>query len=246
LNSTSSRCRVFARLDSATEERGKNVMKNQIAVVAVVVAAIGILPACATKSFVKKDVAEVNSKVEALSKTVDETRDKTRVMDGRISEVDQTAQTATAAAKKAQVSANDASVKADAATKKAEAVEQASRRLMYTVVLTDAEGNFAFNKVELPDAAKAKLDELIAKVKADPQGAFFEIEGHTDATGDKVYNQQLGLQRAEVVKRYLYEQHQIPLHRMNVISYGADKPVAPNTNKDGRAQNRRVVIRVLA
>jgi outer membrane protein OmpA-like peptidoglycan-associated protein len=47
------------------------------------------------------------------------------------------------------------------------------------------------------------------------------------------------------VKRYLYEQHQVPLHKMNVISYGEERPVAPNTTKAGRAQNRRVVIKVL-
>ena len=51
--------------------------------------------------------------------------------------------------------------------------------------------------------------------------------------------------RAEIVKRYLYEQHQIPLHRMNIISYGEDKPLAENKTKEGRAQNRAVVIRVL-
>ena len=48
------------------------------------------------------------------------------------------------------------------------------------------------------------------------------------------------------MKRYLYEAHQIPLHKINVISYGEDKPVSPNKTKDGRAQNRRVVIKVLA
>ena len=56
----------------------------------------------------------------------------------------------------------------------------------------------------------------------------------------------LGMERAEAVKRYLYEQHQIPLHKMNVISYGEDKPVAPNNTRAGRAQNRRIVIKVLA
>jgi outer membrane protein OmpA-like peptidoglycan-associated protein len=61
-----------------------------------------------------------------------------------------------------------------------------------------------------------------------------------------VVNERIGLQRAEAVKRYLHEKHQIPLHKMNVISYGEDKPVAPNTTKEGRAQNRRVVIRVLS
>jgi outer membrane protein OmpA-like peptidoglycan-associated protein len=48
------------------------------------------------------------------------------------------------------------------------------------------------------------------------------------------------------VKKYLYAQHQIPLHKINVISYGEEKPVAPNNTKDGRAMNRRVVIRVLS
>ena len=60
------------------------------------------------------------------------------------------------------------------------------------------------------------------------------------------YNEQLGLQRAETVKRYLYTQHQVPLHKINVISYGEDKPLAPNTTRTGRAQNRRVVVRVLS
>ena len=59
-------------------------------------------------------------------------------------------------------------------------------------------------------------------------------------------NQRIGEERAEAVKRYLYETHQVPLHKMNVISWGEEKPVSPNNTKDGRAQNRRVVIRVLA
>ena len=48
------------------------------------------------------------------------------------------------------------------------------------------------------------------------------------------------------MKKYLYEQHQVPLHKMNVISYGEDKPATDNKTRDGRAQNRRVVIKVLA
>jgi outer membrane protein OmpA-like peptidoglycan-associated protein len=87
--------------------------------------------------------------------------------------------------------------------------------------------------------------DQIDQLKANPQNVFIEIEGHTDNVGDTAINERLGMDRAEAVKRYLYEQHQVPLHKMNVISYGEDKPVAPNT-RDGRAQYRRVVVKVLS
>jgi outer membrane protein OmpA-like peptidoglycan-associated protein len=86
---------------------------------------------------------------------------------------------------------------------------------------------------------------VVAQLKANPNGAYIEVEGHTDNTGAKEYNDKLALERAEAVKRYLYEEHEIPLHRISVISYGPDKPAAPNTTRDGRAKNRRVVIKVL-
>ena len=98
-------------------------------------------------------------------------------------------------------------------------------------MLNDAEGNFKFNSTSLPDDAKAKIDDMIKGIMADPKGAYFEIEGHTDNVGPADINQKIGLDRADSVKRYLYEQYQIPLHRINVISYGADKPVAPNTTQ---------------
>ena len=121
----------------------------------------------------------------------------------------------------------------------------ASKRLVYEVVLSESQSNFTFGKALLPDAARAKIDEMVKQLMADPKGAYFEIEGHTDNVGDKATNEKLGLERAEAVERYLSEQHQIPLHKMNVISYGEDKPLAPNTTREGRAQNRAVVIRVL-
>jgi outer membrane protein OmpA-like peptidoglycan-associated protein len=113
-------------------------------------------------------------------------------------------------------------------------------------VLSEDQGNFKFGKATLPDVAKQRLDEMVAQLKQDPKAIFLEIEGHTDNIGGKMINEKVGLERAEAVKRYLYEQYQIPLHKMNVISYGEDKPIAPNKTREGRAQNRRVVIKVLA
>ena len=142
--------------------------------------------------------------------------------------------------------ADEARAAADAVNTRADAIEKASKRLVYEVTLSEDKGGFKFGKATMPDEAKADLDALVQKLKAEPNGAFIEIEGHTDNVGDKITNERIGLARAEAVKRYLYEQFQIPLHKMNVISYGEEKPVAPNKTKAGRAQNRRVVIKVLA
>ncbi len=220
-------------------------MKQILRVIAVATLAAGVLPACATKSMVNNSVADVNRRVDAVTQSLNETRERGRVTDARLGEVDRTAQQAHGEARSAHEAATAAGGRADAAAKKADALELASRRVLYTVVLSEDQGQFAFGRAQLPETAVARLDELAEQVKADPQGAFFEIEGHTDSTGSRIYNEQLGLKRAEAVKRYLYEKHQIPLHRMNVITYGPDKPVASNGTRDGRAQNRRVVVKVL-
>jgi outer membrane protein OmpA-like peptidoglycan-associated protein len=224
--------------------------------VPIAVIAIGGSTACATKKFVRTSVGEVNDKVDSVARSVEETQERTRQNEGRIADVDQRAQAAAKSAQQAAEAANNNANTANSAAKeaansastantKADAIDRASKRLVFEVVLNEDQGNFKFNKTDLPDSAKARLDEMINQLKADPKGAYFEIEGHTDNTGSALVNEKLGMERAEVVKRYLYEQHQIPLHKINTISYGEEKPVAPNNTRDGRAQNRRVVIRVL-
>ena len=128
---------------------------------------------------------------------------------------------------------------------RADAIEKAAKRLVYEVTLSEDKGNFKFGKAVMPDEAKADLDQLVQQLKAEPNGAFIEIEGHTDNAGPTHSTTSSGSSAPRAVKRYLYEQHQVPLHRINVISYGEEKPIAPNKTKDGRAQNRRVVIKVL-
>jgi peptidoglycan-associated lipoprotein len=217
-------------------------MKKLGLAIPVLAIALGGTTACATKKFVRQNVGEVNEKVDTLSKSVEETQERTRANEGRIGEVDQRAQAGISAAGKR---ADEARAAADAVNVRAEAIERASKRLVYEVVLSEDKGNFKFGKAAMPDEAKAELDQLVQQLKAEPKGAFIEIEGHTDSAGPTNLNYQLGLERAENVKRYLYEQHQVPLHKINVISYGEDKPIAPNKTRDGRAQNRRVVIKVL-
>jgi outer membrane protein OmpA-like peptidoglycan-associated protein len=224
-----------------------------VPIAAIAVVGIGGSTACATKKFVRTSVGEVNDKVDSLGRSVEETQERTRRNEGRISEVDQKAQAADSkaqAASQSALQANDAASAANSLAKDAgtkfEVMDKANRRLVYEVVLSEDQGNFKFGKATLPDSAKQRLDEMVSQLKQDPKAIFLEIEGHTDNIGGKMINEKVGLERAEAVKRYLYEQYQIPLHKMNVISYGEDKPIAPNKTREGRAQNRRVVIKVLA
>ena len=211
---------------------------------------VAVAPACATKKFVRTEVGNVNGKVDTLAGTVEETQERTRKNEERIGAVDSKAEAAGRSATEARAAADAAAGAAKDVDNRLggriNTVEAASRKLVFEVTLSEDQGNFAFGKAELPDQAKARLDEVIRQIKSDPKNIFFEIEGHTDNVGNPQYNEKLGMDRAEAVKRYLYEQHQIPLHKINVISYGEQKPVAPNTNKDGRAMNRRVVVKVLS
>jgi len=228
-------------------------MRKSLFAASMLALSVAVAPACATKKFVRTEVGNVNTKVDTLSGTLEETQERTRQNEGRIGEVDKKADAAGLSAKDARTAADAAQAEATKVggqvvqvNGRVDEVVASSRRLVYTVTLSEDQGNFKFAKTALPDEAKTRLDEVISQLKANPNNIFIEIEGHTDNVGNKDLNEKLGLERAEAVKRYLYEQHQIPLHKMNVVSYGPDKPVASNKTKDGRAQNRRVVIRVLA
>ena len=227
-------------------------MQKALVAMAITAFAVAGTSACATKGYVQTQVGQVNQKVDTLGQSLEETQQRTTAAETAIKQVDTragAAQTAADAAGSAAGQANTAAGRANqtamAAGTRAEAVEKAVNRVVYEVVLNESQGNFRFGGTDLPDAAKARIDELVSQIKADPKGAYFEIEGHTDNVGGPAVNKKIGLDRAESVKAYLYMQHQIPLHRMNVISYGEEKPAGPNNTRDGRASNRRVVIRVL-
>lgn len=225
-------------------------MRNSLIAASLLALSVATAPACATKKYVRTEVGNVNSKVDTLSGTVEQTQGRIQQDEGKIGDVDKKAEAAGQAAQTAQNAANQANQAAQQVNGRVDKVAAdvtAGRKLMYEVTLNDAEGNFKFGKKELPDDAKAKLDMLVDQLKGQQgKDIYIEVEGHTDNVGSKETNYNLGLERAEQVRDYLYTQHQIPLHKISVFSYGEEKPVAPNNTKDGRAQNRRVVIRVLS
>jgi peptidoglycan-associated lipoprotein len=191
---------------------------------------------CASKNYVSREVGEVNKKVDTVSADLEKTQQRVERNETRIDAVD----------KNSQAGINEAKGSAQHALTKAQEAEKAAKgKLIYTVTLSNDKVTFPLNQAEISDDAKKVVDEAIAPFKAENRGVFFEIEGHTDASGEAAYNLKLGEERALAVRNYLASQHGIALSRLSVISYGATKPVADNKNREGRAQNRRVVIRVL-
>jgi peptidoglycan-associated lipoprotein len=205
-------------------------------VIVPLLAASVALAGCAKKSFVQREVGEVNKKVDAVSAEVEKTQQRVQQNEVRIDAVD----------KSAQSGISEAKGSASAAMTKAQDAEKAAKgKLIYTVTLSNDKVRFPVNKAEISDEAKALIDEAVAPLVQANRGVFFEIEGHTDNTGDAAYNFKLGEERAMAVRDYIAKKHGIALSRLNVISYGEEKPVVDNKTREDRAQNRRVVIRIL-
>ena len=225
-------------------------MRKSVFVVGMFALTLAVAPACATKKFVRTEVGQVNDKVTTLGTSLEQTQERVRQNEAQIKDVDTRAQAAASKAESAANTAQQTAVSAnDGVTKvntRADSIEAASRKILFEVVLSEDQGKFKFGSTDLPDEAKSAIDSMVNNIKSQKSAVWIEIEGHTDNVGSKTYNESLGLERAEAVKRYLYEQHQVPLHKMNAISYGEDKPATDNKTRDGRAQNRRVVIKVLA
>lgn len=208
-------------------------MNRQRSMIVVAAAASLALVAsgCATKKYVAGEVAGVNTRVDGVQTQVEDAQTKLKDHEGRIS---QNANATAAASKTAQ----EALDRAVAAGKLAEG------KFLYETVLSDDKVKFGFDKAELSTEAKAALDAFADKLKADNKNVYVEVQGHTDNVGSEEYNFQLGEKRAEAVRRYL-SMKGVPLNRLSTISYGEAEPVADNSTRDGRNQNRRVVLVVL-
>jgi outer membrane protein OmpA-like peptidoglycan-associated protein len=225
------------------------MLRQLLIVVPVFALAVGST-ACATKKFVRTEVGAVNDKATTLAARAEENEQRIKGVDERVTQVDskydERVGTVDQKASVAGQTADQAKQAAAAADTRVTDLANIGRSLVYGVVLNESQGGFRFANASLPDEAKGQLDKLMVDVSAHPKAVVFEIEGHTDSSGGATLNEQIGLDRAEAVKRYLHEQHKVPLHKMNVISYGEAKPVDSNRTRAGRAKNRRVEVKVLS
>jgi outer membrane protein OmpA-like peptidoglycan-associated protein len=195
-----------------------------LALVAVMLAA----PGCASKKYVRKEQETTNQRIDAVEQSVEEVESRTKRNEEAI----------------ASTQEDLSQTKKTMGAEVAEAKRMARGKLLYQVVLNNDAIRFATNQAELTDTGVSLVRDLVTKLKSENKNVYVEIEGHTDNTGDTKYNYELGIQRAEAVRRFMAGEG-IPLHKIGVISYGETMPVGDNSTVDGRAKNRRVVILVL-
>lgn len=169
--------------------------------------------------------ARTNEKLADVGEQIEDLQEKQRETDMKLEELSR--------------EANEALERAN------EAGILAKGKVVFEESFTEDRIRFRSGSARLDDSSRAALDALANRIKALDRGVWIEIQGHTDATGAESFNEELGADRAEVVRRYLSSEHGLPLARMSTISYGESSPTAPNNTREGRAQNRRVVIVVL-
>ncbi len=186
---------------------------------------------CASKKYVVQEIATVDQKVQEVETSIEENQKRIREHDERLATIG------------TLISEHDSQFKT--VDGRIEEVKKAMQgKLIYTETLKNNEAKFKFDSFELAPEAKAALDKFVEVLIAQNRGVYLEIQGHTDKTGEESWNLLLGKKRAEAVMEYLYKQHHIPLHRMQVISFGSSMPVGDDSTSEGRAQNRRVDILV--
>jgi OOP family OmpA-OmpF porin len=225
----------------------------------VALAGILALSGCASRKYVRLQTQALEPAIQEASNGVKENAERIDAVDRRAQQgvtaaqaADQKATQAQTAAQTAQTAAQGADRKADTAN---QGVQQANNRintLESRIANLGTSDNYAesdkqtvtfkFNSSVLDAAAKSTLDRLAGGVGN--TGYMIELQGYTDARGSEQYNIGLSQRRAEAVERYLVTK-KIPLYRISIVGLGKDDPVADNKNEQGRAQNRRVEVRVL-
>lgn len=211
--------------------------KNKITLIAGAALLISTIggTGCASKGYVRDEIAAMDEKVAGVETSVEENQKRIKEHDVRLASLG-----SLITENKSELEAQ----KVETDNKLTEVKKMARGKLIFQETLRNEEAKFAFDSTELNDEAKAALDGFVQKLIDEDKGVYIEIQGHTDSTGSDSVNLAVGKRRAEAVMEYLHKQHRIPLHRMEVISYGSSQPIADNTTREGRSQNRRVVILV--
>ena len=180
----------------------------------------------------------VESRAAPLESKVSEVEQNAQRLSGQLDELAAVANTAKGGARAAQETADAAVSGVNLTNERISALDDYAPQSMLAV-------NFRSGSSVLSADSKTKLDELATKA-LNAKGYVLEVTGFADATGSIERNRALSQRRADAVIRYLVENHRIPLRRIiTPYGFGETNPIAENNTRDGRAQNRRVEVRLL-
>jgi OOP family OmpA-OmpF porin len=203
---------------------------------------------CSSKNYVKQQTTPLINKTNELDDmTAKNTKDIKDVdaraqagiqaVNAKTAEVDQKAQTAGQNAASAQQMADAANTRIGVLTNTVVNLDN------YRAV-AETSVKFGFDKDNLTAKSKEALDQLAGSI-ASTKGYIITLEGGTDSVGDANYNYDLSQRRANSVIQYLASKYSVPAHKIYVIGLGKDKPVETNKTSAGRADNRRVDVRLM-
>jgi outer membrane protein OmpA-like peptidoglycan-associated protein len=221
---------------------------KRIALPILIAAAMAFTLGCTTKKEVSREITPVMNKVDELD-------ERTAQTTHGIHDTDQRAQQGIAGvdakADAADQKAQAAGQQADQAQQLANTANSGVNDLTNRVVnfdnyhsVTETAVLFGFDKAVLTAKDKAELDEIGSQAPT-VKNYIVQIEGRTDSVGNADYNYQLSQHRAAAVTQYLASKYGVPAHKIFIIGLGKDQPVDKNTTARGRAENRRVDVRLM-
>jgi len=180
----------------------------------------------------------VDSRAAPLETKVSEVEQNAQRLSGQLDELAAVANTAKGGARAAQETADAAVSGVNLTNERISALDDYTPQSVLAV-------NFRTGSSVLSPDSKTKLDEIATKAM-NAKGYVLEVTGFADSTGSIERNRVLSQRRADAVIRYLVENHRIPLRRIiTPYGFGETNPVAENNTRDGRAQNRRVEVKLL-
>jgi outer membrane protein OmpA-like peptidoglycan-associated protein len=214
---------------------------------------------CATKKYVQQTAAPIQTKVDQVSdqankqgstieqhaKELERHETGINAAKERAMSAENRANEAMTAAQKAQQDATTAQSMSHQNTQAITAVQQTLGNLDDYKLQAETVVPFGFNKDSLTPEAKEQLDQFVRE-HGNAKRYFITIEGFTDKTGTTAYNDALSRRRADHVMGYLITQHNIPVFRVQEVGLGKEKPADEGRNREARAKNRRVEIRLFS
>ncbi|HUB83930.1 MAG TPA: OmpA family protein [Bryobacteraceae bacterium] len=235
-------------------------MKVHLAITCIVAGSL-LAAGCATKKYVRNTTAPIQAKVDQVGTQTNQNTQQIEDTKNQVKQVDDKAQSGINAAQErasaadqhaatADQHATDAMNQAKQASQAADANGQELNKLRDVVsniddykMQTSATVPFAFDKYTLSSSAKEDLDNLASGLSADKRFVI-SVEGFTDATGNRNYNEALSRKRADTVVAYLVTKHNIPIYRIHMIGLGQEMPADEGKDRAARAKNRRVEVKV--